>query len=71
MELAKRKADGDKDPLTRWSPNRLRHSTATEIRKRSGLETAQVTLGHATAGVSQIYAERDLNLAAEVMRKIG
>ena len=73
VELAnrKRKAEGDQDPLPKWSPNRLRHSAATEIRKQFGLEAAQVTLGHATADVSQIYAERDLTLAVEVMRKIG
>ncbi len=70
VELANRKGDKD-DQLPKWSPNRLRHSAATEIRKRFGLEAAQVTLGHATADVSQIYAERDLTLAAEVMRKIG
>ena len=57
--------------LEKWSPNRLRHSAATEIRRHFGLEAAQVTLGHATADVSQIYAERDLTLAVEVMRKIG
>jgi len=61
----------DVELLPKWSPNRLRHTAATEIRKRFGLEAAQVTLGHATADVSQIYAERDLTLAAEVMRKIG
>jgi len=54
-----------------WHPNQLRHSAATEIRKKFGLEAAQVTLGHATADVSQIYAERDWTLAAEIMRKIG
>ena len=72
VELAnrKRRPEGD-EPLPKWSPNRLRHSAATEIRKRFGLEAAQVTLGHATADVSQIYAERDLALAVEVMRKIG
>ena len=36
-----------------------------------GLEAAQVTLGHAKADVTQIYAERDLNKAASVMREIG
>jgi len=46
-------------------------SAATEIRRQFGLEAAQVTLGHATADVSQIYAERDLSLAVEIMRKIG
>ncbi len=57
--------------LPRWSPNQLRHAAATAIRKQFGLEAAQVALGHATADVSQIYAERDLTLAVEVMRKIG
>ena len=66
----KRRAEGN-ELLPKWSPNRLRHSAATEIRKRFGLEAAQVTLGHANADVSQIYAERDLSLAVEVMRKIG
>ena len=73
VELAnrERKEQGEGEPLPKWSPNRLRHTAATEIRKRFGLEAAQVTLGHATADVSQIYAERDLSLAVEIMRKIG
>jgi integrase len=54
-----------------WHPNRLRHSAATLIRQQFGLEAAQVTLGHASADVSQIYAERDYGLAANVMAKIG
>ena len=54
-----------------WSPNQLRHSAATEIRRRFGLEAAQVILGHAKADVTQVYAERDMTTAAEVMRKIG
>ena len=32
---------------------------------------AQVVLGHAKADVSQIYAERDLKLALQVMRELG
>ena len=36
----------------RWSPNRLRHSAATAIRQRFGLEAAQVPLGHASADVT-------------------
>ncbi|MEM7315226.1 MAG: tyrosine-type recombinase/integrase [Planctomycetota bacterium] len=55
----------------RWSPNQLRHSAATEIRKKYGLEAAQVTLGHASADVSQIYAERDMAKAKEAMRQVG
>lgn len=55
----------------RWSPNQLRHTAATEIRSKFGLEAAQVTLGHSNANVTQIYAERDLTKAAEIMRQVG
>ena len=55
----------------RWSPNRLRHSAGTEIRKKFGLEAAQVVLGHASADVTQVYAERDLQKAVEIMREVG
>jgi integrase len=61
----------DKANVPRWSPNRLRHSAATEIRKRFGLEAAQVVLGHSAADVTQIYAERDLAKAAEVIKQVG
>jgi integrase len=54
-----------------WHPNRLRHSAATLIRQRFGLEAAQVTLGHASADVSQIYAERDYGLAAKIAKEVG
>lgn len=55
----------------RWSPNRLRHSAGTEIRRRFGLEAAQVALGHAMADTTQVYAERDYALAARVAREVG
>ena len=48
-----------------WHPNQLRHAVGTELRKRFGLEAAQVVLGHATADVTQIYAERDMGLAID------
>ena len=41
------------------------------VNSRVGLEATQATLGHAKADVMQIYAERDLNKAASVMREIG
>jgi len=59
------------DLLPVWHPNQLRHSAATEIRRRFGLEAAQVALGHTAADVTQIYAEKNQALAVEVMRKIG
>ena len=55
----------------RWSPNRLRHTCGTEVRRRFGLESAQCVLGHAQANVSEIYCERDLSKALEVMRDVG
>ena len=61
----------DRAGIDRWGPNRLRHSAGTEIRKQFGLEAAQVALGHASADITQIYAERDAELAREVARKIG
>jgi integrase len=55
----------------RWSPNQLRHSFATEVRKTHGLEAAQVLLGHARADVTQVYAERNHTLATKVASEIG
>jgi integrase len=55
----------------RWSPNRLRHTAGTAVRKRFGLEAAQVILGHAAANVTEVYAERDLAKGIEVARLIG
>ncbi len=55
----------------RWSPNQLRHTAATEIRRQFGLEAAQVILGHSKADVTQLYAERDLAKGIEIVRRIG
>jgi integrase len=54
-----------------WTPNRLRHAAATEIRARYGLESAQTVLGHAHANVTEVYAERDASRAAAIMREVG
>jgi site-specific recombinase XerC len=54
-----------------WSPNQLRHSRATIIRERYGIEAAQVVLGHSDPRVTEIYAERDFAAAARIMREIG
>ncbi|MBA4104971.1 MAG: site-specific integrase [Pirellula sp.] len=55
----------------RWAPNQLRHAAATEGRREFGLEAAQIVLGHASAAVSQIYAERDLAKGLAVAKAIG
>lgn len=55
----------------RWSPNQLRHSAATFLRKEFGIEAARVVLGHSSAGVTEIYAEQDMLKAAEIMGRVG
>jgi integrase len=57
--------------VSSFAPNQIRHTTATEIRKRFGLEAAQVVLGHSEAETTQIYAERDHELAARVAGEVG
>ncbi len=57
--------------LPKWSPNRLRHTAATEIRREFGIEGSQVVLGHSDAIVTQVYAERDMKRAEDIMRRIG
>jgi hypothetical protein len=47
------------------------HAAATAVRREFGLEGAQVALGHAAADVTQIYAERDAELARRVAMAIG
>jgi integrase len=54
-----------------WHPNQLRHSAATSIRARYGLEAAQTVLGHSKADVTQVYAERDLAKAHAIMAEMG
>lgn len=57
--------------VEKFNPNQLRHAAATEIRKRFGLEGAQVALGHSNANVTEIYAETDNAKAAMIAREIG
>jgi integrase len=54
-----------------WSPHRLRHTRATTIRQVYGLEGAKAVLGHTDTKITEIYAERDLELASRIMREIG
>lgn len=55
----------------RWAPNRLRHSRATDIRSKYGLEASQAVLGHSKADTTLIYAERDIEKAAKIMGEVG
>ncbi len=57
--------------IPNWHPNQLRHAHGTEVRKRHGLEGAQVALGHTRADVTQVYAERDASFAARIAAEMG
>jgi integrase len=61
----------DKANIEPWSPNRLRHTAATVLRSKYGIEASRTVLGHASPDTTLIYAERDLKLAASVMQEVG
>ncbi len=54
-----------------WTPNQLRHSRGTEVRKHYGLEASQTVLGHKRANVTELYAERDDALAQHIATETG
>ncbi len=54
-----------------WSPNRLRHSRATDVRRQYGVEAAGAVLGHAKMSATEVYAARDAALAERVALEIG
>jgi integrase len=54
----------------RWRPNQLRHCRATELR-RYGLDVTKTILGHTKVETTQLYAEKDLAAAMELVAKIG
>lgn len=57
--------------VAHWHPNQLRHAHGTMVRRRYGLEAAQVALGHEKADTTEIYAERNLDLAVRVAAEVG
>jgi integrase len=54
-----------------WHVSQLRHSFATAVRKAHGLESAGAALGHTKMSATEVYAERDLALAANVANELG
>lgn len=54
-----------------WTPNQLRHTKATELRKMKNLEAARAILGHGSTAVTTIYAELNEEPAIEVAREFG
>ncbi len=60
-----------KHGIPAWSPNQLRHSAATRIRKEYGIEVAQVVMGHSSLRTTEIYAAEDREAAMRVMEQFG
>lgn len=56
--------------ITVWGPNRLRHTRATELREH-GLDNVGTILGHSKLETTQIYSERNLKAAMELVSKVG
>ena len=54
-----------------WTVNQLRHTMATEVRSKYGLDAAQVYLGHSNASTTEIYAELDFAKAERVAKELG
>jgi integrase len=54
-----------------WSPNQLRHTAATKIRRAGGRDAARVVLGHADASTTDLYAEKDFDEARRIAGEIG
>ena len=57
--------------VARWSPHRLRHSYGTVVRRRFGVEAAQLALGHRQLRATEIYAESDISTVVDIARRIG
>jgi integrase len=54
-----------------WHPNQLRHNVGTQLRKEFGLDTARAVLGHSKANTTEIYAERDQEVAINAIERVG
>jgi integrase len=71
IEYGLRKAKKSGFPIPHWHPHQLRHNRGTEVRRKYGIEAAQVALGHAHADVTEVYAEKNLELAVKIAREMG
>lgn len=54
----------------RWHPNQLCHTRATQLRPH-GLDLAKTVMGHTKVETTEIYAEKDVQAAMELVAKIG
>jgi integrase len=71
VEMANKKRKQGEPEIPDWCPLQIRHTRATEVRRRYGLDGAQSALGHKNADVTQVYAERNLELAVRIAKETG
>jgi integrase len=71
VKAANKNRKQDEPQIPDWCPLQIRHTRATEVRKRYGLDGAQSALGHKNADVTQVYAEKNLELAVKIARETG
>lgn len=76
IDTAVKKANRDRakknlPALPHWYPLMVRHAALTAIRKRFGLEAAQVMGGHAHMSTTEIYAEQNAELARKIAAEMG
>jgi integrase len=71
VKMANKKREPDEPVIPNWYPLQLRHTRATEVRKAYGLDGAQAALGHKNADVTQVYAEKNLQVAVRIAKETG
>lgn len=54
-----------------WHPNQLRHAFASRVKRQLGIDAARAALGHTTADTTQLYLDRDRELARRVALEVG
>lgn len=54
-----------------WHPHRLRHSMASRVRAKYGVEAAKLALGVKNLDVAEIYAERDAEVVKRIFAEVG
>jgi site-specific recombinase XerD len=57
--------------LSSWNPNQIRHSFATRMRAKHGMDATQIALGHKHITTTEIYAEPDMKSAISAINKMG
>ncbi len=57
--------------MPHWSPNKLRHSCATRVPRKYGIEGAAAVLGNSLGMVAEVYAETSFQMAMDIMRELG